>query len=341
MNMVVQSKARLTALGSSVPTKKLTNFDLEKLVETNDEWIVQRTGMKERRIAGEDEYTSHLCIQAVQNLMENYQKDIADVDLIIVSTTTADYHFPSVACRIQEAFSIPHTAAFDLNATCAGFAYALHVANGFITSGLHKKVLVVGGETLSKVTDYKDRTSCILFGDGAGAALVEYEENPEYTSFLATVYGTEGKGGIHLYRTGLSSSMDGTALSGEGNMVQNGREVYKWAVTNVPLGVRELLLQAKLDIEDVDWFVPHSANLRMIESICEKTELPIEKVLHSLEFLGNTSSASIPLALHLGLLDNKLKFGDTLIAFGFGGGLTYTGHVLRWTVPDTPLKSFS
>lgn len=334
MNPQLHSKARITAIGSYVPAKKLTNHDLEQLVETNDEWIIQRTGMKERRIAREDEFTSDLCIQAVQNLIDGYHKDITDVDLIIVSTTTADYQFPSVACRVQEAFNIPHTGAFDLNATCAGFAYALHLANGLITGGLHKKVLVIGGETLSKVTDYTDRSSCILFGDGAGALLVEYEPQQEKASFQSSIYGTEGKGGLHLYRTGLSTTMNGMDLVGNGLMVQNGREVYKWAVSSVPQGVRELLSQAKMELEELDWFIPHSANLRMIESICEKTGIPLERVLYSLEYFGNTSSASIPLALHLGIQENKLKYGDQLLIYGFGGGLTYAGQVLKWTVPD-------
>ncbi|GAA0351641.1 ketoacyl-ACP synthase III [Bacillus horti] len=326
------AKAKITALGSYVPAQILSNYDLEKLVDTSDEWIVQRTGMKERRIAGEHEFTSDLCIKAVQNLQEKYGKNLEDVDLIIVSTTTADYPFPSVACRVQYAFGIKQCAAFDLNATCAGFAYGLHVANGLISSSLHKKALVIGGETLSKVTDYTDRTSCILFGDGAGALLLEYDEHE--SSFLASTYGTEGKGGQHLYRTGLSTTIDDIDMLGNGKMVQNGREVYKWAVTSVPKGVRELLQKAGHSSEEVDWFVPHSANLRMIESICERVGIPLERTLYSLEYMGNTSSASIPLALHLGLQNNQLKYGDKVIVYGFGGGLTYTGLLLNWTIPN-------
>jgi len=327
---MVKSKARITAIGTYTPEKKLLNEDLEKMVDTNDEWIVQRTGMKERRIAGEEEYASHLAYKAIENLIENYHKNLQDVDCIIVATTTPDYAFPSVACQIQNHFQIPCTGAFDLNATCAGFTYALHLANSLITSEAHKKILVVATETLSKVTDYTDRTTCILFGDGAGAMLVEYDqENP---SFLASHMGTNGEGGIHVYRTTFATTMDDKPLNTNGEMVQNGREVYKWAARTVPIGLQELLGKAELTREDINWFIPHSANLRMIESICEKSKFPIEKTLTSMKYFGNTSSASIPLALHLGIKEGKVQFSDTLLLYGFGGGLTHLGLVLTWNV---------
>ncbi|GIO33323.1 MULTISPECIES: ketoacyl-ACP synthase III [Paenibacillus] len=330
----VSSKAAITAIGTYVPDKRLTNADLEKLVETSDEWIVQRTGMRERRISAEQEFTSDLCIRAVDDLIRTYGKHVEDVDLIIVATTTPDYPFPSVACLIQEHFNIQSTGAFDLNATCAGFAYGLHVANGLISAGLHRKVLVVGGETLSKVTDYTDRTTCILFGDGAGAVLVEADEtNP---GFIASIQGTDGSGGMHLYRAGMANALHGLPLAGAGNIVQNGREVYKWAVRTVTAGIEELLPRAGMTIADIDWFVPHSVNLRMIESICEKTGIPIDKTLYSVEYMGNTSAASIPLSLGLGVREEKLKYGDTLLLYGFGGGLTHAGLVVRWGAQRPP-----
>ncbi|GIN71727.1 3-oxoacyl-[acyl-carrier-protein] synthase 3 protein 2 [Bacillus sp. J14TS2] len=329
---MIQSKARITAIGTYVPSRILSNADLEKFVDTNNEWIIKRTGMKERHITEENEFTSDLCIKAVEKLIQDYNKSVEDVDLIIVSTSTADYAFPSVACQVQEHFKMKHTGAFDLNATCAGFSYALHVANGLVSSGLHKKVLVIGGETLSKVTDYTDRSSCVLFGDGAGAVLVESdEENP---SFITSVLDTNGEGGIHLYRSGLSKQMNGNELLGDGNMVQNGREVYRWATRTVPNGVQTLLERANMGTEDIDWFVPHSANLRMIESICEKSNISMDNTLYSVENMGNTSSASIPLALDLGIKEGKLHYGDTVILYGFGGGLTYTGLIVNWGVPD-------
>ncbi|PFY44345.1 ketoacyl-ACP synthase III [Bacillus toyonensis] len=324
----MNSKSRITAIGTYVPNQILSNNDLEKMVPTNDEWIVQRTGMKERRIANEDEYSSHLAIKAVENLCTTYKKNLEDIDCIIVATTTADYVFPSVACQIQQYFNIPHTLAFDLNATCAGFTYGLHVGNSLITSGSHQKVLVIATETLSKVTDYTDRTTCILFGDGAGAILLERDENKP--SFIAAHMGTNGDGGIHLYRTNLSTTMNGTPLQTNEKIVQNGREVYKWAVRTVPYGIKELLHTANLQIDDIDWFIPHSANLRMIESICEKSKISIQKTLTSVEDMGNTSSVSIPLALDLARKKGRLNNGDTLLLYGFGGGLTHLGLIVEW-----------
>ncbi|CAM3852081.1 ketoacyl-ACP synthase III [Bacillus paramycoides] len=324
----MNSKSRITAIGTYVPNQILSNYDLEKIVHTNDEWIVQRTGMKERRIAGEEEYSSHLAIKAIENLCTTYKKSLEDIDCIIVATTTADYVFPSVACQIQQYFNIPHTLAFDLNATCAGFTYGLHVGNSLITAGAHNKVLVVATETLSKVTDYTDRTTCILFGDGAGAILLEKDENKP--SFIAAHMGTNGEGGIHLYRTNLSTTMNSTPLQTNEKIVQNGREVYKWAVRTVPHGIKELLHTANLQIDDIDWFIPHSANLRMIESICEKSKISIQKTLTSVEYMGNTSSVSIPLALDLARKEGKLNNGDTLLLYGFGGGLTHLGLIVAW-----------
>ncbi|WP_043922374.1 ketoacyl-ACP synthase III [Paenibacillus terrae] len=329
---MLNSKAKLTALGTYVPERILTNADLEKLVDTSDEWIVQRTGMRERRIAAEDQYVSDLCIQAVTRMVNLYDVNINEVDMIIVATSTPDYYFPSTASRIQAHFNIPDTGSMDVSAACAGFTYGLHLANGLITGGLHRKVLVVGAETLSKITDYTDRTTCVLFGDGAGAALVEYDEDEG--SFLTADIGTYGQGGVHLYRAGLSNYLDEEKLQTNGFLVQNGREVYKWAVRSVPAGVERLLEQAGMKNEDLDWFVPHSANLRMIESICERGAIPLEKTLTSVEFCGNTSAASIPLALQCGLDDGRLRYGQRVMLYGFGGGLTYAGLLLKWSVPD-------
>ncbi|MEF2967827.1 ketoacyl-ACP synthase III [Paenibacillus sp. M1] len=326
--MIPQSKARITALGTYVPERILNNEHLEQLVDTNDAWIVQRTGIRERRIAGDEEFTSHLCIRAAENMRDTFKIGLDDVDLIIAATTTPDYSFPSVSCRVQRHFGMEHAGAIDLNATCAGFTYALHMANGMISSGLHKKVLVVAGETMSKITDYTDRSTCILFGDGAGAALVEYD--PERPGFESVVMGTNGSGGIHVYRSGLSTQMDGVPLAGDGRIAQNGPEVFKWAVRTVTEGAERLLAQADLTLDDIDWFVPHSANLRMIESICEKTGIPMAKTLQSVQDMGNTSSASIPLALQSGLRADRLSRGDRILLYGFGSGLTHCGLVVRW-----------
>lgn len=325
-----KSKARITAIGSYVPEKRLTNKDLEKMVETNDEWIVKRTGIKERRISHEEEFTSDIGYKAVKDLMERYDKSVEDVDMIIVCTFTPDFNTPSVASLVQAKLGIKNTGAIDLNAACAGFTYGLHVANGLVTSGLNKKILVIGADTLSKLMDYEDRATCILFGDGGGAVLVEYDE--KQPSFLSSHLYSEGEGGKHLYSTNLSTRINGEDLNDSGNLVQNGREVYKWAVTTVPKGMQTVMKNAEYQLNDVDWFVPHSANLRMIESICDRSGFPIERTLYSLVEYGNTSSATIPLSLEIGLKEGKLSGGEKVLLYGFGGGLAQAGLLIDWTL---------
>lgn len=323
----IHSTARIAALGTYVPERRLTNDDLEALVETNDEWIVQRTGIRERRIAGDDEFTSHLCIRAVEDLLRRYPGALEGVDLVLAATTTPDYPFPTVSCLIQDAFKLPNAGTLDLSAACTGFTYALHLANGMITSRMHRKVLVVAGECMSKTIDYTDRSTCILFGDGAGAAVVEYSEEG---AFLAAHMGSDGSGGLHVYRAGMSDTLNGQPLDGNGKVVQNGREVYKWAVRTVPEGVQQLHASLPEGTPAVDWFIPHSANLKMIDSISEKAGFTKDKTLTSAEYYGNTSAASIPLALQLGIDGGKVKRGDLLAMYGFGAGLTHLGLVVRW-----------
>ncbi|UQZ86894.1 3-oxoacyl-[acyl-carrier-protein] synthase 3 protein 2 [Paenibacillus konkukensis] len=320
--------ATITAIGTFVPEKRLTNYDLEQMVDTSDEWIVQRTGIRERRISAPHEYTSDLCAAAVRDLMRRYGKSVNDVDMIIAATSTPDFPFPSTASLLQHKLGVsPSTGAMDVSAACAGFVYGLHLANGLIASGLHRKILVVGGETLTKITDYTDRTTCVLFGDGAGAVLIERDERR--SSFLSSRLSTEGSGGAHVYQTRIANRINGVELIDKQLLVQNGREVFKWAVRTVPEGVREVLSNASLDLGQVDWFVPHSANLRMIEPICERLGLPPERALYSLEYFGNTSAATIPLALDLGIRAGKIRQGDLALLYGFGSGLVQAGMLVR------------
>ncbi|MEK3838067.1 MULTISPECIES: ketoacyl-ACP synthase III [unclassified Paenibacillus] len=320
--------AKITAIGSYVPARRLTNQDLEQMVDTNDEWIVQRTGIRERRISREDEYTSDLCAAAVRDMMKRYGKSMQDVDMVLVATSTPDFSFPSVASIVQNTLGIPLTAgAMDLSTACAGFVYALHTAHALVSSGLHHKVLVIGADTLSKITDYTDRSTCILFGDGAGAVLVE--SGGAQDDFMGYHLGSDGSGAQHVYRTGLSEKVNGVELSGTGLLVQNGREVFKWAVRTVPQGVQQVLKNAGADIAGVDWFIPHSANLRMIEPICERLNYPLEQALYSLEAFGNTSAASIPLALDLGIREGKVRSGHQVLLYGFGAGLSHAGQLVR------------
>ncbi|MEK3682816.1 ketoacyl-ACP synthase III [Paenibacillus sp. FSL R10-2736] len=319
--------ARITAIGSYVPSRRLTNLDLEQMVDTNDEWIVQRTGIRERRISRADEYTSDLCAAAVKDLMERYGKSIQDVDMVLVATSTPDFSFPSVAAIVQNRLGIPLTSgAIDMSAACAGFVYALHTAHALVSSGLHHKVLVIGADALSKITDYTDRSTSILFGDGAGAVLVESGGDKDH--FLGFNLGSDGSGAQHVYRTGLADKVNGVELTATGMLVQNGREVFKWAVRTVPQGVQQVLQNAGADLAEVDWFIPHSANLRMIEPICERLKYPFEQALYSLEYFGNTSAASIPLALDLGIREGKVQNGQRILLYGFGAGLTHAGQLV-------------
>ncbi|MDI0014782.1 ketoacyl-ACP synthase III [Staphylococcus caprae] len=327
----MNSIARITAQGAYVPNKVLDNFELEKMVETNDEWIVQRTGIKERRIADKHEQTSDLAYNAVKNLEDRYKVDISDVDFIIVATLTPDFKTPSVASYFQYKLGIEHAGAIDLNAACAGFTYGLQLATSLISSGMHRKILVIGAETLSKITDYTDRSTCILFGDGAGAFLVERDE--EQSSFMAYTNGSNGGKGKNLYATNTGLKFDNEELNCNGLIMQNGREVYKWAVSTVPKEVNQLLAKANMNVENIDWFVPHSANQRMLESIAHKLNLPKEKLLTSIQYYGNTSSASIPLAIDSAIKEHKIKNEDKLVLFGFGGGLAYSGLVIDWNIP--------
>jgi 3-oxoacyl-[acyl-carrier-protein] synthase-3 len=316
---------RLTALGTYVPERVVTNADLSRLVDTNDEWIVRRTGIRERRAAAENEFTSDLCTAAARGL------NLAGVDFVILSTTTPDYAFPSVASQVQDRLGIAGAGAIDINATCAGFAYGLHMAHGLVSAGVQQKVLVLSGETLTKVMDYTDRATCILFGDGAGAALVEASDEP---TVLATLVGSDGSGGGLLYRTGLSARIAAPGDTKPALIRQNGREVYKWAVATVSAGVCELLRRANVTADGVDWFVPHSANLRITEAVCERVGIPVERTLSSIEYFGNTSAATIPLALALGQRDGKLREGERVLLYGFGGGLVHAGILLEWR-PDS------
>jgi len=319
--------ARISALGAYAPSGVRTNADLAQMVETSDEWIVRRTGIRERRLAGPDEFTSDLCEAAARDLLQRSSVTPGDVDLIIAGTTTPDYPFPSVAALIQDRLGMRNAGAVDIQATCAGFAYGLHLANGLVSAGVHERVLVVAGETLSKVVDYTDRATCVLFGDGAGAALVE-QASP--SAILASTVGADGRGAPSLYRTGLSRRIEGNTHQAPGLVRQNGREVFRWAVETVSTNVCRLLDRAGLAADALDWFVPHSANMRITEAVCERTGIPMERTLSSIECYGNTSAASIPLALAGAMAAGKLRRGQTVLIYGFGGGLVHAGMVLRW-----------
>ncbi|MFC4075540.1 ketoacyl-ACP synthase III [Salinithrix halophila] len=323
------SRSQVTAIGSYVPERVLDNHDLEQMVDTQEEWIVKRTGIHERRMAKTEQHTSDLCIEAVEDMVKRHPGlELQDIDMILVATSTPDFPFPSVACMLQDRFSIDRCGALDVSAACAGFVYALNLADALVTAGQCRKVLVVGGETLSKVTDYTDRTTCILFGDGAGAALVEREERTP--GFIHSTSGTDGSAGIHVYRTGLSDHLNGVKLKDNGKIVQDGRAVFRLAVRTLSEEIPRFLSEAGRSVEEIDWFVPHSANLRIIDSVCEKIGLPTERIWFSGERYGNTSAASIPLALCQGIDTGKIREGDMVLLSGFGSGFTHAHTLLRW-----------
>lgn len=316
--------------GKYVPEKVLTNQELEKMVETNDEWIVTRTGIKERRIAASEEATSDLAYKAAQQAIANAGITVDEIDLIIVATITPDMMFPSTACLVQDKLGAK-CPAFDLSAACSGFIYSLATANGMIQSGLYRKVLVIGAETLSRITDYTDRNTCILFGDGAGAVVVG--EVPEGRGFKSFELGADGSGGDLLKVTGGGSRMPASAESvanKEHSIYMAGNEVFKFAVRIMGNAAEEAIAKAGLTKGDIDLLVPHQANIRIIQSSLNRLELPEEKAMINLDKYGNMSAASIPVALAEAVEEGKVKAGDTLCLVGFGGGLTWGSSVLVW-----------
>jgi 3-oxoacyl-[acyl-carrier-protein] synthase-3 len=319
--------SKITAIGVYAPSKRITNEYFEKIIETNNEWIISRTGIKERRFAEPDEYTSDMCVKAVQNLLaENPGITLEGVDFILVGTTTADQVMPSMASQVQNYFNLPNTGCLDIMAACAGFVYGVILAKGLIAAGTHKKILVLGAETLSKFTDYTDRTSCILFGDGAGVALIEPSGK---SKIFHGVTGSDGSHGKDLYLSQHASVVNGEQIEPNGKIHQNGKVVFKWAVQTMSQKVKELLAVNHLELDQLDWVILHSANLRIIEAVASELNYPMEKMLTSIECFGNTSSASIPLSWDLASKAGKIKPGNKILLLGFGGGLTYAGVIVE------------
>lgn len=324
----MNSKSRIIGLGAYLPHRRLTNYDLEKMVDTSNDWIIRRTGVKERRIAQKEEFASDLAIKAVQNLIEKYNVDIKDADMVIVTTFTPDYFTPTVAAIVQGYFAIESAGTMDINSGCTGYAYALCVADSLITAGHNKKVLVISAEVASKVIDYTDRNTCILFGDAAVATLLE--ENENRGNIMASYFTSDGKLAQNVACGNLSAKVNGQQLGKERLFQQEGKLLYEYVVKHIPTGVDNLLKKNNMTLSDIDWFVPHSANLRMIQAICNRIGFPIEKTLVSNELYGNTSSASIPLAIWLALQEDHIKSGDKLLLYGFGAGLTHGGVIIEW-----------
>ena len=316
--------------GSYVPERILTNNDLAKIVDTNDEWITTRTGIRERRIASDDEATSDLAFKAAEKAIIDAGIDKNEIELIIVATMTQDHLTPSTAALVQDKLGIK-AAAFDVSAACTGFIYGFTAGYSFIKAGIYKKVLVIGAETMSRVTDWEDRGTCILFGDGAGAVVLGEVETG---GFLASHLAADGSGACELIVPAGGSRKAATAETIENREVylkMNGREVFKFAVKAFPESVENVLTQQNLIADDIDIFIPHQANVRIIESIAKRFNQPLDKFFVNLHKYGNTSGASIPIALDEASKEGRFKKGDKIVATGFGGGLTYGSILFEWS----------
>ncbi len=319
-------RAQIIGVGSCVPPKIVTNDDLAKFVDTSDEWIKARTGIRERRISDEGTSTSDLAFIAAQRALTAAELSAGELDLIVVGTTSPDYLFPSVACILQNKLGATRAAAFDVSAACSGFNFALNVASNFIYNGTYNNILVVGADTLTKYLNWQDRGTCVLFGDGAGAVVLNKSED-DY-GILASWLKAEGHLGHHLIMPG-GGSRDPEEKNGR-FITMDGKEVFKFAVRVLEESIREVLKKAELEIEDVNLLIPHQANDRIINHVIKKMGLSKEKVYVNLHKYGNTSAASIPLALDEALAEGKIKKGDIVVLSGFGAGLTCGANVIKW-----------
>ncbi len=324
------SFVKFLGIGSATPEKVLSNFDFEKMIDTSDEWIRSRTGISERRIAEPDVASSDLAYEASIKALEDASIGPEDIDGIIVGTITPDFIFPSTACVLQKLLGAKNAFAFDVLAGCSGFIYALHVAKGLIQGGSAKKLLVVGAETLSKIMNYEDRTTCILFGDGAGAAVITASETP---GILSSCLGANGDGWEYLYMPGGGSRIptsEESVKNGSHFLQMQGKEVFKEAVKALQSSSLKAIEQAGITPDQIDLLIPHQANYRIIEVVRKRLELPEEKVFSNLDRYGNTSSASVPIALDEAVKSGRLKKGDIVVFSAFGAGFTWGASVVRW-----------
>ena len=328
-----QRRAGVTALGVYAPSKVVTNDDLSKIMDTSDEWITTRTGIKRRHVAADDEFTSDLAFRAVEDLLRRHGPEaLSGVDLVIVATNTPDALFPSTAALVQARFGLK-AGAFDLLAACPGWLYALSVAKAYVESGQAQRVLAIGAEALTKVVDWDDRSTAVLFGDGAGAVVVEAV--PEPYGLRHVVIGADGAGGAHLHLGAVGRCLPGgTELTDK--LYMNGREVFKFAVRVMNTATIEAVAKAGLTSDDVSLFVPHQANLRIIDAARERLGLPEERVIVTVDEYGNNSTASIPLAIAHALDAGRIAPGDHLLLVSFGAGLTWASAVLTWGPWTTP-----
>lgn len=328
--MGVVLRTSIQGLGACIPEKVLTNFDLEKIVDTTDEWIRTRTGIRERRIAEKGTCASDLGAPAAMEAIRNAGIQVSDLDLIIVASITPDCLFPSTACMVQHKIGA-RCGAFDLLAACSGFPYALSVADAFIRSGQYKNILAVGAEVLSSFIDWKDRSTCVLFGDGAGAAVLSRSKGEH--EIIASHLGSDGAQANILKIPAGGSAMPPTMETVKGGfhyLQMQGSELFKVAVRTMDEAARKVVNDAGYSVKDIDWLIPHQANDRILQAVAARLELPPEKVYINVDRYGNTSGASTVVALHEAVRDGKIKKGDNVVLVAFGGGLTWAATLIRW-----------
>jgi 3-oxoacyl-[acyl-carrier-protein] synthase-3 len=329
--LTLSVRAKITALGTYLPPRVLTNADLEKMVDTSSEWILERVGIRERHIAEKGVGASDLAVAAVKNLLEKYPFDLQAVDLIIVGTVTPDMMYPSTACLVQHKLGIENTWGFDVSAGCSGFLYALNTGVKFVESGQYKKVLVIGADVNSSMTDYTDRAVCIIFGDGAGAVLLE--PSTDGTGIIDHVAQVEGMGGQFLFMPGggsLNPASHETVDQKMHYIHQDGKNVFKYAVKKMAEMTERVLAKNNLTGKDVDCFIAHQANKRIITATADRLEMPMEKVVINIDRYGNTTAGTIPIAMNTAMEEGKLKNGDLLLVAAVGAGFTSGATLLRW-----------
>jgi 3-oxoacyl-[acyl-carrier-protein] synthase-3 len=329
---VISKRSVVLGCGSYLPQKVLTNAELAARIDTSDEWIVQRTGIHQRHIAADGEFTSHLAINAAKAALEHAGIDAQAIDLIVLATSTPDNTFPATAVAVQNALGINHGAAFDLQAVCSGFVFALATADNFLRCGAYKRALVIGAETFSRILDWTDRGTCVLFGDGAGAVVLEAQDLPQgqpgQTSdrgVLTTHLRSDGRHKAKLFVDGGPSSTQTV-----GHLRMEGREVFKHAVGMITDVIVDAFKATGVTADDIDWFVPHQANKRIIDASAHKLHIAPQKVVLTVDLHGNTSAASIPLALSVAVNDGRVKKGDLVLFEAMGGGFTWGSALLRW-----------
>jgi 3-oxoacyl-[acyl-carrier-protein] synthase III len=321
----------ITGLGCAVPERVMTNDELAQMVDTSDEWIVERTGIRERRVAGPNEALSDLCLPAARDALEQAGVRPEELDLIIVATVTPDMFFPSTGAIIADELGAKDAAAYDLSAGCTGFMYALAQAHGMVSAGLSDRALVIGGDVLSKIVNWHDRSTCVLFGDGAGAVVIEPVRGEGFFGFEL---GADGSGGVHLHMPAGGSRLPASAetVAAEQHFAfMNGREVFKFATRVLVSSAEKLLEECDMSVGEVDVYVPHQANVRIIDHASKKLGVPEDRVVVNVDRYGNTSSGSIPLALADAVADGRLEEGKLLLMTGMGAGLTWGSAVMRWT----------